>query len=208
MHSFVPSDRVYPIIPSEEGPDQQFRLAEVARLRKCLEDERDKRAALYKKYRRGANSLDAVDSVLLTACMGLGIGGVGLLSTIVAAPIVLALEIGALVCGALGVAGKLASRQLAMKVKKHDELRVLAESKLNTIMDHVSAALQDGRISDVEFRLVVDEVAKYHQMKKDIRAKVATALDAETKKSLILKGRDEARAEFSKLMATFTVPQK
>ena len=45
--------------------------------------------------------------------MGVGIGGVGLLSTIIAVPVVLGLEIAALTCGAMGVVGKYVARRLA-----------------------------------------------------------------------------------------------
>ena len=199
---------LHPELPGEVAPGQSYRLREISQLRKRLEDERDKRGQLYKKYRRGVNALDGIDTAMLTASMGLGIGGVGLLTTIVAAPVVLGLEIAAVACRVLGVTGKFVSRRLAAKAKKHNEIRVLAESKLNTIHGHVSDALMDGDISDVEFRLIVDEVDKYNQMKAQIRATArqahaAVALDEETKTSLIKKGRDEARASFiQKLAAT------
>ena len=199
---------LYPGLPGEAAEGQSYRLQEISQLRKRLEDERDKRGQLYKKYRRGVNALDGVDTAMLTASMGMGIGGVGLLTTIVAAPVVLGLKIAALACGVLGVTGKFVSRRLAAKAKKHNEIRVLAESKLNTIHGHVSDALMDGDVSDVEFRLIVDEVDKYNQMKAQIRATArqahaAVALDEETKTSLIKKGRDEAKASFiQKLAAT------
>ena len=175
-------------------------------MRKHLEDEKDKRSQLYKKYRRGINVVDAVDAALISASMGMGIGGVGLLTTVIAAPVVLGLEIAALGCGLLGVAGKFIGRRLSVKAKKHDEVRVLAESKLNTIADHVSRALTDGQISDEEFRLIIDEAQKYTQMKAEIRAgaqkaHAAVTLDEETKNSLIQRGRDEARASFIKKLA-------
>ena len=125
------------------------------------------------------NVLDGIDTTLITVSMGLGVGGVGLLSTIVAAPVVLGLEAGSLACGILAVAGKYVGRRLATKAKKHNEIRVLANSKLNTVADHVSTALKDGEISDREFRLVLDELAKYYGMRDDIRA---GALDTATKK--------------------------
>ena len=90
--------------------------------------------------------------------------------------------------------GKFIGRRLAVKAKKHDGIRVLAESKLNTIADHVSRALMDGQISDQEFRLITDEVEKYSKLKSEIRAASKKAhLDEETKNSLIRQGRDEVR---------------
>ena len=193
---------------ASQQQDQYFRLQEISRLRKHLEDEKDKRSQLYKKYRRGINAVDAADTALISASMGMGIGGVGLLTTVIAAPVVLGLEIAALGCGLLGVAGKFIGRRLSVKAKKHDEVRVLAESKLNTIADHVSRALTYGQISDEEFRLIIDEAQKYTQMKAEIRtgaqkAHAAVTLDEETKNSLIQQGRDEARAS---LMEKLTGP--
>jgi len=75
-----------------------------------------------------------------------------------------------------------------LKAKKHDEIRVLADSKLNTIADYVSTSLIDGEITAQEFKLVLDEMSKYQQMKKEIRdgaqkAHAAVELDEETKKT-------------------------
>jgi len=201
--------RLDPVLPNETQ-DESFRLQEISRLKKYLEKERDKRAKLYKKYRRGTNVLDGIDAALVTASMGLGVSGVGLLSTIIAAPIVLGLEIAALSCGALGLAGKFVSRKLSVKAKKHDEIRVLASSKLNTITDHVSQVLTDGRVTDVEFRLILEEVTKYDELKKEIRAMAKKAygkisppvLDEETKNSLIQRGREEAKDNLIKKLTS------
>ena len=166
-----------------------------------LDEERNVRVGLYKKYHRGVSILIGLDTTLVSASVGMGIGGP--LSTIIAAPVVLGLEIAVLACGLLGVAGKFISQRLSVKVKKHDEVRVLAESKLNTIADRVWKALADGQISDEEFPLIIDEAQKYTQMKAEIRAGAknahgAVTLDEETKTSLIQRCQNEARASFMK----------
>jgi len=51
------------------------------------------------------------------------------------------------VCGILSGGGKFITRRLALKAKKQDEIRVLADSKLNTIADYVSTSLIDGEIT-------------------------------------------------------------
>ena len=197
---------IYPTLPEtapSAPPDHTFRLQEITRLKSSLECERDQRASLYKKYRRGVNALDGIDTALITASTGMGIAGVGLLSTIVAAPIVLGLEIAALACGVLGTSGKFISRRLAVKAMKHNQIMTLANSKINSIADHVSTALVDGHISDNEFRLILDEVTKYNQMKSEIRAGSRKAhagiiLDEKIKQSLIQQGRDEAQESIRK----------
>ena len=81
---------------------------------------------------------------------------------------------GSVSCGTLAVIGKFISKRLVCKkAKKHEDIKMLAMSKLNTISDLVSAALMDGHISDQEFKLIMNEVMKYTQMKADIRSKAA-----------------------------------
>ena len=195
------SGALYPELSGQGAPpDRSYRLQEISRLRKHLEDEREKRSQLEKKYRRAVNILNGCDTTLLLISALTGVGGVGLLSTVVAAPVVIGLEATSLLCGIVGAVGKIVGRRLAVKVKKHGEIRVLATSKLNSISDHVSRALMDGVISDDEFKLIVKELQKYHQLKAEIRAgsrkKQVVTLDEETKNALVQRGRDEARAIF------------
>lgn len=49
-----------------------------------LEEDRDKRAVIYRKFWRGVNVIDAVDITLHTASTGIGIVRIGILSNIVA----------------------------------------------------------------------------------------------------------------------------
>ena len=154
-----------PVAESQQDEGSSFRLTEIRNLERRLEHERDERAKLYKKYRRAVNVIDGVDTALVASSLGMGAAGVGLLSTIIAAPVVVALEAAALACGLAGIVGKYVSRRLQVKAKKHDEIRVLALSKLNSITDVISNALSDGHISPSEFKLVLDEVEKYGRMR-------------------------------------------
>lgn len=195
---------IYPTLPSGirgDEPQQQFRLSEISRLKTYLETEAKDRDHLRKKYSRGVTVITIVDGVATVAGMGLGVAGVGLLTTVIAAPLVVGLEAAALACGACGIAAKFIGGRFAAKAQKHNEIRVLALTKANTIATHVSKALNDGEVSDAEFRLIVDEVAKYEDLKATVRAAgraahAAVTLDEKTKNALIQRGRDEARASF------------
>ena len=70
---------------------QGYRLDLIHRLQMQLETERDQQRTLCKKYHRSIDTIDVIDTTLIAISTGLGIGGVGLLTTIVAAPIVLGL---------------------------------------------------------------------------------------------------------------------
>ena len=103
------------------------------------------------------------------ASAGLAASGVGVLSKIIAEPVAVGLQAGAIVCGLLGAGRGFICRKLEAKARKHDQIRVLAVSKLNSIADRISAALTDDKISKEEFHLILSEVDKYDQMKAEIR---------------------------------------
>ena len=167
-----------------------------------LEKERDFRASMYKKYRRGANVVDGIDTALSVTSVGLAASGVGLLSTIIAAPVALGFQARAIECGLLGAGGKLVGRRLQAKARKHDLIRGLAELKLNTIADRISVALNDDKITEEEFRLIVSEIDKYNKMKAEIRGRQKQSLSEDEKNRLFQRARDEAmmtaRAELLK----------
>ena len=125
---------LYP--PLESGETQHG-----AEVRFRLEKERDFRASMYKMYRRGVNVVDGTDTALSMTSVGLAASGVGLLSTIIAAPVALGLQAGAIVCGLLGAGGKLVGRRIQAKARKYYLIRGLAESKLITIADRISFQL-------------------------------------------------------------------
>ena len=60
---------------------------------------------MYKKYRRGANVADGIDTALSVTSVGLAASGVGLLSTIITAPVFIGLQAGRLCVGYWGVGG-------------------------------------------------------------------------------------------------------
>ena len=110
---------LYP--PLESG--ETHRLQHVAEVRFRLEKE----PSMYKELWRGANVVDGIDTALSVTSVDLAASGVGLLSTIIAAPVAIGLQAGAIVCGLLGAGGKLVGRRLQAKARKHDLIRGLAE---------------------------------------------------------------------------------
>ena len=159
-------ESMYPSLAGVE-PQQDngssFRLTEIRNLERRLEQERDHRANMYKKYR---------------SCSRLWLAG---------------------------IAGKYISRWLLVKATKHDEIRVLALSKLNSITDVISNALRDGHISPEEFKLVLDEMDTYGLMKASIREKTRKAHAAQSteveKNALMV----EARASIMKELSAATL---
>ena len=145
---------------------------------------------MYKKYKRGINITDGVDTALISTSVIMA--GVGL-----AVPVMLPLEIVAIVCGCMGVCVKLLRRKLMSKAQKHYEIRTLGESKLNSIKSLISTALNDGQISEQEFKIVLDELNKYNDLKDKTHAK-QSGLSGQEKNKLIEEGKAQALSAIQK----------
>jgi hypothetical protein len=171
-----------------------FTLHKINEILKILKAERYKRSSLAKKYQRGINVLTRLSYGCEAAKIGLGTAGVALLTTVIATPVVIAMEAVALGTGATSVMFNLVcDKVLSIKARKQIRIMMLAESKINTISDHISKALKDKHVSD-EFSLILSELTKFSQMKDEIRTK--TKIDDETKQSLIKQGKEQAVEPF------------
>ena len=56
-----------------------------------------------------------------------------------------------------------------VKQEKHDAIKLLAQSKLDSIANIISQAMQNGDTSSTEFHQVMQEVEKYRKLKADIK---------------------------------------
>ena len=86
-----------------------------------------------------------------------------------------------------------------IKQEKHDAIKLLAQSKLDSITNIVSQTMQDGDISSIEFHKVLQEVEKYCKFKTDIRnqSKIKVKQIAkEQRKELPEHGRKEGKEDF------------
>ena len=82
-----------------ENVEHIYRLKKIDDIQKMLTAERDKRNELRTKYNRAVNIVRVIDNCLGVTAIGLGIPGVGLHSTIVAAPAAIGMEAVSIVMG-------------------------------------------------------------------------------------------------------------
>ena len=92
-------------------------VLKIDKIQEILIAERDKRNELSIKYNRGVNIIDVIDNCLGVTAIGLGITGVILLSTIVAAPAVIGMEAVSIVMGLLRVVGNRAIKKMSLKIE-------------------------------------------------------------------------------------------
>ena len=146
-------------------------MQKISEIQAFLEKEEATREALSKKYFRAARIVDNVDTVLIAITIGDGAGGVALLATVIAAPAVMALEGTALFAGFLSIIGKYSVKKSMSKAEKHEKIKTIASAKLDTITSYVSKALNGNKVTDEEFRLILEELEKYKVLKEEVRSK-------------------------------------
>ena len=175
---------------------QNYRLQKISEIERVLIRESEIRKSLYKKYKRGINITDGVDTLLISSSVILA--GVG-----IAIPLLLPIQIVAAVCGSVGVCIKLIRRRLTTKSNKHYKIKTIADSKLNSIKDLISKSLSDGKINEIEFKIILDELEKYNNLKENILIKNETkqpknGLSDEERKKLIEETENRVRNEIKK----------
>ena len=192
---------IAPLYPelTELNDVQNYRLQKISEIEKTLINERDNRKSLYKKYKRAINISDGIDTGLISASIILASLGIVI-------PIIMPLTISAAVCGGLGMCVKLIRRKLTIKTQKHSNIKTIAESKINSIKDIVSKSLQDGDISDIEFKMVLNEMENYSTLKQEIKEKVKKLGNKRGRKKKIRRTRENGSNEqFTKKSKSFII---
>ena len=85
------------------------------------------------------------------------------------------------------------------KAKKHDKIKTLAESKLDSISNLVSKAIEDTHISHEEYQFILKEIEHYRVIKEQIRTKskkVVDTITAEQREAILAQGRKEGEQAF------------
>ena len=157
---------LYPSLPED------FRLKKICDCQKELENEISHYRHTGKKYKRAKSIANAFATftgiltvVLSTSGLATSLSGIGV---VVGAPL-------AGITGLMGIASTavgVGSGRLSEKITKHEKTVSLAKSKHLSISRLVSKALNDGSISDAEFKMILSEVENYYYLKDQIRRKV------------------------------------
>ena len=104
-------------IDSNDG--HVYHIKKIDKIQEILIAERVKRNELSTKYNREVNIIGVIDNCLGVTAIGLCITGVGLLSTIVAAPAVMRMEAISIVMGLIRVVGNHAIKNMSLKIEKN-----------------------------------------------------------------------------------------
>ena len=211
MASVYETEKIYPTIPPTAPPDDEsYRLKKIDELEKFLRSEVESRDKLTKRFKRRATATTFSDTSVIAAITALEIASIVTLTTGVGIPLSVVLASTGLLLGLGSAAIHKTQKIFDSKAKKHDKIKTLAESKLDTISGIVSKAVEDSHISNQEYQLILKEVEHYRKMKEEIRTKSKKTTDAittEQREAILAQGREEGQQAFlAKIVGTSATP--
>ncbi|MEL6629201.1 MAG: hypothetical protein AAFQ92_27030, partial [Bacteroidota bacterium] len=154
----VYDEKIYPQIPATAPIDtdtQAYRLKKIEEAEEFLRSEVESRDKLTKRFKRRATATTFSDGSVIAAITVLGVTSIALASTGIGIALVpIFTPIGLFLGLGSGVIHR-TRRIFDSKAKKHDKIKTLAESKLDTISGLVSKAIEDSNISHQEYQLIL-----------------------------------------------------
>lgn len=175
-----------------------------------MRSEVDKREKLAKQFKRRATATTISDTSVIAAITALEVASIATLTSGVGLPISIVLASTGLLLGLGSAVIHKTQKIFESKAKKHDKIKTLAESKLDSISSLVSKAIEDAHISHKEYQFILHEIEHYRKMKEEIRAKSKKATDAITKEqreAILAQGREEGTKAFlAKIAASSDTP--
>ena len=139
-------EKIYPNLPPSAPPQdaQVYRLKQIEDIERFFHQEIKERENLHKKFNRWTFITRQIDHALIAFTVITSRAGIAALVTGIGAPLALACESIALVMGLSQIGVTNTTKRLYKKAIKHDAIRLLAESKLDTVHDKISRALENG----------------------------------------------------------------
>ena len=201
--------KIYPDLnPTAPQEPQTYRLKKLTEIEAYLLNEIEVRERIAKKMKRFNTITGIVDTSLITSTVITGGISIAAFASGVGLPVGIALSGTSLLLSLATAITRKSFKIFTVKQEKHDAIKLLAQSKLDSITDIISQAMQDGDISPTEFRKVLQEVEKYLKLKADVRNQAKTKIKhikEEQREELLEQGRKEAKEDFLQKIANSSV---
>ena len=206
------TSKIYPTLgpsapPSQEVNPQTYRLEKIREIEAYFLDEIDAREKLAKNIKCFSTITTVLDTSLIKTTAITGGISIAAIASGIGLPVGISLSATSLL---LSLATTIARKTMSIfksKEKKNADIRLLAQSKLDSISESISQAIQDGKVSPTEFHKILQETENYHKLKADIRkqAKAKQAkLSKEQHEEILERGRKEGREDFLRKIANIS----
>ena len=150
------------------------------------------------------------DGSVITAITALVIGSVVTLTTCIGTPVSIVLATAGLVLGLSSAIVHKTQKVFDSKLKKHEKIKILAESKLDSTSGIFSKAIEDANISHDDYQFILKEVEHYRTLKEQIRTKSKKVIDTITTEqcdAILAEGRKQGKQDFLRQIAnTSAIP--
>ena len=157
MDDFNKTPNIYPNLNAIPSNEQQFRLNKINEIKDYFLAEIRERELMSKNLSKYIASLDYFDKSLNFLSILSGSISLGSFATVIGAPAGIT---GVSCCFKFSIASgfvKTFLKTMRNKKKKHNQIVMLARSKLNNIESKISKALVDNEIIHEEFETIINE---------------------------------------------------
>ena len=194
---------LYPELPTappvvENEGAHNFRLQQIRDIREFLQKESETRDRLRKRYKSVWNIFYSITTASGLASVGTSAAAVGTLATGIGAPISIPLGAIAVSTGVISISSSALSKVAMKKLQKHESIKYTAMSKLSSIDQIVSRALEDSNISNEEFHFILREMESYRGHKTSIKERTRASLielTADRERKIRAEGEKKGRQE-------------
>ena len=132
-------------------------------------DQISKREILAKKLQCLATTSNAAGTRLISTAVITGSHSIPAFASGWALPIGVYLSDTGILLPLANATSQKSSQLFAAKQEKHNLIRLLAQTKLDSFSDAISQSIQDENISPAEFHKTLQKMEKYYKLKEEIR---------------------------------------
>ena len=185
--------------PTAPQEPQTYRLNKLSEIEAYFLNEIEVREQIAKKLKRFNAITGTVDTDLITSTVIAGGISIAAFASDVGLPVGISLNGTRLLLFLAAAITRKPFNIFPIKQEKYDAIKLLAQTKLDSISNVISQEMQDGDSSPTEFHKVLQEVEKYHKLKADIRNQAKDKVKEITKqqrKEILEQGRKEGKEDF------------
>ena len=197
--------KIYPDLNSAAPLEPQlYWLNKLSAIEAFFLNEIEVRKQIAKKKKWFNTITGIVDTDLVTSTVITGAISIAAFATGVGLPVGIALSGTSLLLSLATAITRKSFKIFTVKQEKHDAVKLLSQSKLDSIANIISQAMQDGDISPTEFHKILQEVEKYRKLKANIRHQAkakAKKITKEQQEEILEQGRKEGKEDFLRKIA-------
>ena len=165
MSIYDNESKIYPDLnPTAPQETQSYRLNKLSEIEAYFLNKNEVREQIAKKLKWFNTIAGIVDTGLITSTVITGWTSIAVFTSGVGLPVGIALSGTSLLLSLATAIIQKYFKTFTVKQEKHDVIELLAQSKLDSIANIISQAMQDGDISPTEFYKILQEVEKYRRL--------------------------------------------